>query len=281
MALAVRSLAAPLLALLVAAPAGAEVYRWTDEHGGIHFTQSLDQVPARYREAARASASQSQGPAIQTFSAPTPSPARTTRRVHRRGPIEVPFQHYGRLMKVDALVNDHLRVPFLIDSGASGLSLPAAVVERLGIRVGPETPRAFVGTANGVIQVPLVRIDSVTLGGAHVEGLTATVNPTMSIGLLGGDFLNNFVYSVDKAAGVITFERNDNIVAGMGAEQWRARFNEVRETLGRLETYLEETEIKRKGRRAELEQRLAELRTELHELEVEADRLDVPGSWRH
>jgi len=32
--------------------AAAEVYKWTDESGQIHFAQDLSQVPPRYREAA-------------------------------------------------------------------------------------------------------------------------------------------------------------------------------------------------------------------------------------
>jgi len=51
-----RLLAAPLLALalagplaLLAAPAAAEIYRWTDESGQEHFTMDLHRVPPKHR----------------------------------------------------------------------------------------------------------------------------------------------------------------------------------------------------------------------------------------
>ena len=34
-------------------------------------------------------------------------------------------------------------------------------------------------TANGVVARPLIRLDAVELSGARVEGLEATVNPSM------------------------------------------------------------------------------------------------------
>jgi len=43
---------APLVQLRLAAPAG-ELYRWTDEHGGPHWTDRLDNIPERYRSQAQ------------------------------------------------------------------------------------------------------------------------------------------------------------------------------------------------------------------------------------
>jgi hypothetical protein len=39
-------------ALTCAGAAGAQVYRWTDENGRLHFTSDLNQVPLRYRDQA-------------------------------------------------------------------------------------------------------------------------------------------------------------------------------------------------------------------------------------
>jgi hypothetical protein len=44
------------LACLLAPPAAAEVYRWTDAQGGVHYSSDLDDVPESQREAARANA---------------------------------------------------------------------------------------------------------------------------------------------------------------------------------------------------------------------------------
>ena len=53
MKFAARALPIAALALAVAGAARGEVYRWTDAEGRLHFTGSLDQVPAAQREAAR------------------------------------------------------------------------------------------------------------------------------------------------------------------------------------------------------------------------------------
>ena len=183
-------------------------------------------------------------------------------------------------MRVEAIVNERHRVPFLIDTGASGVSLPSDVVSRLGIPIRSDTPRVTVSTANGLVRFPLIELDSVQLGGARVEGLSATVNPTMSIGLLGGKFFNNYKYSVDAAAGVITLVPNDGVRAGAAADQWRERFRELHSAISRLETHLGGNGITRKNRRNELESNLAALKQKLHALELEANHAHVPHSWR-
>jgi hypothetical protein len=48
------AIAGLLLGALAAAPAPAEVYRWVDENGELHFTGDLNQVPPRYRNRATA-----------------------------------------------------------------------------------------------------------------------------------------------------------------------------------------------------------------------------------
>jgi predicted aspartyl protease len=63
-------------------------------------------------------------------------------------------------------------------------------------------------TASGAIQVPVITLESVQLGGARVPNLLATINPMLKVGLLGGSFFNNFSYSVDTAAGVIILRHN-------------------------------------------------------------------------
>ena len=267
-----------LLAALHAGAASAEIYRWTDPEGNLHFTEDLSQVPPQYREqAVRRPSSGSRG-ALQTYAPPARvEPGSATRS---RDAIRIPFERRGTLMWVSAVVNDRQPVPFLIDTGASGVSLPSSVVDALGIRIRPDTPRVTVGTANGYVRVPVVEIDSIQLGNARVEGLYATVNPSMSVGLLGGSFFNNYKYSVDVAAGVITLVPNEGVRGGAAAEQWRERFLDLRTSIERLEGYLDDRTITRSNRRKELEVNLMALKDDLRDLEIEANRARVPKAWR-
>jgi len=276
----------PVLALLGVLVTGtiatAEVYRWTDASGRLHFTQRLDQVPAEYRDAALRAALRGPKRRVQTFGESTPAAAQAPRRRAARhgGEVRVPFVRESSLMRVEVRLNDIVTAPFLIDTGASGVSLPSWVADRLGVRVRPDTPHVNVMTANGVVSRALIRLDAVELGGARVENLEATVNPSMDIGLLGGAFFNNFVYRVDAAASVITLTPNDNIRGGLGEGEWRKRFRNIVDPLERLDAYLAADELRRRGETARLEQRRTELRAELERLESQANRLDVPQSWR-
>jgi clan AA aspartic protease (TIGR02281 family) len=267
-----------LLAVVHVGAASAQIYRWTDPEGNLHFTEDLSQVPSQYREqAVRRPPSGSRG-ALQTYTPPANLEPGAAVRSH--DVIHIPFERRGTLMWVNAMVNDRHPVPFLIDTGASGVSLPSEVVAQLGIRIRPDTPRVTVSTANGYVRVPLVKIDSVQLGDARVEGLQATVNPSMSVGLLGGSFFNNYKYSVDIAAGVITLVPNEGVRGGAAAEQWRERFHDLRTSIERLEGYLGDRTITRANRRRELEMNLEALKEDLRNLEIEANYAGVPKSWR-
>lgn len=275
-----------LLLLLAPAPGAAEVYRWTDAEGRLHFTERLDRVPPEHREEAERNAARGARREVQTYSAPAAArgPAGSARHaspaVRGGREIHIPFVREGSLMRVDVLLNDTVTTPFLVDTGASGVSLPSWVAEQLGIHVGPDTPVVQVRTANGITARPVVRLDSVQLGGARVEGLSATVNPAMEIGLLGGSFFNNFVYRVDAARGVISLAPNAEIRGGLGPDEWRQRFRMVRDPLQRLEAHLRDHPDLSEEENAILQRRREELESTLADLEREANRLDVPQRWR-
>jgi aspartyl protease family protein len=91
---------------------------------------------------------------------------------------------------VDGAVN---RVPvrFLVDTGATMVSLPQSDADRLGIdyRRGR---RGASHTANGMATVYLVRLDSIRIGGIELYGVDAMVHegPGLDQALLGMSFLN-------------------------------------------------------------------------------------------
>jgi clan AA aspartic protease (TIGR02281 family) len=270
----------PLAAGLLCLPATAEIYRWTDAEGRLHFTENLSKVPLAQRDEARRAAAKESSRKLQTYSAAAAHVPERKLAVRRGGEIRVPFVRDGSLMRVEVRLNDQVTTPFYIDTGASGVSLPSHVAEQLGIRIHPDMPHVRVVTANGMTSRPLVTLEAVELGAARVEGLEATVNPAMSIGLLGGTFFNNFVYRVDAAESEIRLVPNERIRGGLREQEWRTRFLQLREPLARVDSYLEEAVVLRKGERARLERRRSELANSLEELEQHANRLDVPYKWR-
>ncbi len=282
-----RVVSIAIVVLLFGIGAKAEIYRWTDASGRVHFTERIDNVPAAHRAEARRNAAKKSVERVHSYSG-SPSgnragagpAAQASRRTVRSGKIEIPFVRMGTLMRVEAVVNDLVRVPFLIDTGASGVSLPSAYAERLGIRARTDGPHVTVSTANGIVARPIVQLRSIQVGGARVENITTTVNPSMDIGLLGGTFFNNYVYSVDAAKGVITLEPNANIRGGLGPDEWRSRFRLYLDPLERIEAYLRDHPNLGREDRAHLDARRTQLERDLEALDHQANRAGVPQPWR-
>jgi aspartyl protease family protein len=86
-------------------------------------------------------------------------------------------------------------VQFLVDTGATTVSMGAAEAERLGIdyRKGPVVRG---NTANGVVTAHLVKLNSVRIGDVEVYDVDASVVPNSPGAiLLGNSFLTRFQMS--------------------------------------------------------------------------------------
>lgn len=82
-------------------------------------------------------------------------------------------------------------VEFLLDTGATTVSLPLELANQLGLRL---REGGLSKTANGMVQTWFARLDSVSLGGLAVTNIRAVVMPNMpgEEVLLGMDFLKRF-----------------------------------------------------------------------------------------
>ena len=80
---------------------------------------------------------------------------------------------------------------FLVDTGATSVVLSAADARRSGINY-LAAPRSFTQTANGVIPVYNVRIDTIRVGDITLNGVEASVieGDRLPVALLGMSFLN-------------------------------------------------------------------------------------------
>lgn len=293
------SVLAVVSSALVGAPgeAMAEIYRWTDAQGRLHFAQDLNQVPAAYRgQAEEGSRQGDQGREIQHYQTgpAAPAPARTaTGRAARSGgrraqdaarTYRIEVDRAGTSMLVHVRLNDQVTAPFHIDTGASDVVIPQSVASQLGLDLS-QSRTGFYGTANGVVQQALVTLESVDLGGARVENVPATVSPSMSHGLLGLSYFNHFKYHFDPGAGIVTLTPNGLAEAGVlkggrTEEQWRNQFARVAALRQAIENALDEINPNWTVRRAELEESLVEADRQRDVLEAEADDAQVPMAWR-
>ena len=187
----------PLLIVLVllAGPitAHAQMFRWMDDQGRVHFCEGLDCVPERFRTTAR------------PMALPTPPPAPEGRKDGPpSGVTKIPFQP-GKPILVNAKVNGGGPVTLMLDTGADTTVINPLALWRLGISTW-FAPRAEIRGATGTTSVDIVRVQSIEVGEAKAGPLVVVAHDIDfkdADGLLGRDFLNHFNVNIDTAGGVV------------------------------------------------------------------------------
>jgi aspartyl protease family protein len=92
---------------------------------------------------------------------------------------------------VQAAVNGKT-IPFIVDTGATSVALSRMHAEAIGLKLDP-TKVGYGQTANGVVMMHVVTLDSVRVGDVVVHNVEAVVLAApMSHALLGNSFLSRF-----------------------------------------------------------------------------------------
>ncbi len=172
----------------------AEMIRWVDDQGVVHFTDSLKNIPEKFR---------SKITRLKT-SRPAPAPIPDDKAL-------VKFQKQGELMVVQALLNEKTAAKFVVDTGASYTTISQAMAKQLGLNLENASTVISLQTANGVIEAPLVSVGSLEVGGFALKDLTVVVHdvfPDPNIaGLLGLNFLSQFHLGIDSKNGILYLEK--------------------------------------------------------------------------
>lgn len=95
-------------------------------------------------------------------------------------------------------------VDFVVDTGASHISLNLATATRLGIDYEKGKP-GYTNTANGVKEIRVVTLDKVTIGEITVNNVKASVSldNALSVALLGNSFLSRTNMSIENGVMVL------------------------------------------------------------------------------
>jgi aspartyl protease family protein len=133
--------------------------------------------------------------AVQTKSTAAVAPG------NGNGSVVIPPDSRGHFL-VDGRV-DGRRVSFMIDTGASVITLTATDAAALGIHPAQRDFSAVMGTANGTVRGAPVQLDMVEVGDLIVRDVGAVVLPdqALSTNLLGMSFLSRlrrFEYDAGK-----------------------------------------------------------------------------------
>jgi clan AA aspartic protease (TIGR02281 family) len=164
----------------------AQLYRWTDAEGTVHYTTDAASIPPPFRDRAEDIGSPTPGPIVPVT---PPAPSGTV----------VPYD--GGPLVVDAVVNG-VTLRLLVDTGAERTLITHAALARAGVDVSSGTPvqiRGVTGEAAATV-VSLPRLD---VAGARLGPLPVIVHTLTNQdidGLLGRDVLDGFTVTVDAAS---------------------------------------------------------------------------------
>ncbi len=279
---------------LLAAGASGEIYQWTDAKGQVHMTDDLSQVPASQRPGAERDVNEStpsrgwNNVVISPNSTGLPASAQPRWEPSARSGSRhvLGIQRAGNEIRLLATLNGSLAWPYVADTGASLNTIPRSAVDRLGLTIDADTPSTVVAGIGGVgMKVPVVTLRSVRIGSAVVENVEMAVLDTMSTGLLGMPFFNNFRVELDPARGTLVLEEIDinsidGIYGGLDQIAWRTKFRQVRGQLSLVRAKLARMPEENVAQVSDLEEQEAYWDQQLNVLERKATRAGVPRRWR-
>jgi len=169
---------------------------------GINVCDGLD-LPALTEQ--RLEALDAKMAATPEFAAP-PGPAGATTEVHLIIGRDLP--------KVPVLLDGKIPLLFAVDSGSSGVTIPAGLA-LLMVDQGLLKKTDIIGVTNSVLAngatapVIVFRIGSLQIGGLVVKNVVGGISPGPGELLLGQTFLNRFrSWSIDNSRQVLILQKN-------------------------------------------------------------------------
>ena len=183
----------------VATPALAQIYRWTDERGETRYSQGINSIPPQFR-----------GGAVQmtlpTPAAPVAPPAAPAAPPAPSGVARIPFTP-GQPIMVTARLNGGGTTQLVLDTGAQGTVISPTALAALGVSYR-DAIRGSIKGVTGDASVLAVRVDSIEVDGARFGPLLVVSHDaglgSGRDGLLGRDFLDQFIVTIDSASQVVT-----------------------------------------------------------------------------
>jgi Aspartyl protease/Domain of unknown function (DUF4124) len=190
---------------VAATPVAAEIYKWTDESGGAHYSEGLESVPERHRARAVPLGLRNQpaAPPSSGESSPRESAARHT---SRGGVTEIRFVPGERIV-VDARVNGDHTVRLLLDTGADRTLISPRALVAAGVSLTRGAISGSIQGVTGTADVKAVVVESLEIGEARVGRLRVLayeMGQPSHDGLLGRDYLDQFQLAIDTSRGVVT-----------------------------------------------------------------------------
>ncbi len=278
-----------LLSILIAfaLPASAEMYKWVDEKGTVHFTDDISSIPEKYRENVEERKTQTPKEIPDQGVKEKPGPGPVQKSSEPQG-FEVELVRRHELWLSEVILNDRLKRYLIVDTGASFTLISRQVADELGIVIGENSPSIPASTVSGFILTPLVTLNSIRVGKAEIKDVDVAVYtmPSGNDGLLGNSFLNKFRVIIDSVNGKMILHPlqgtpSPDRPGGFGKDYWVGQFRYYNRNLAELKRL--KTNYERSGGGSELRRvnsAIQHFENRLSELERRASFAGVPRNWR-
>jgi len=278
-----------ILFVIAGYPAYAEMYRWVDEKGTVHFTDEPSQIPEKYQSNAESRKTPKEVPAPRKEEKP-PSISAPQKPSEFNG-FEIPIKIKGEVAVVEVILNGREKFECVVDTGASFTNISWKMAENLDITIDENTPYLPVATASDVVLDPLVSLRSVRVGKAEVKNVDVLISdlPGDTGGLLGNSFLYKFKVVLEPINGKMTLfplqgGPSPDRPGGYGKDYWSSRFrfyHTILERLDKMKTRYERRDLL--SERVSLNRVVKAIQyfeNQLSELDRQASFAGVSRKWR-
>jgi hypothetical protein len=270
------------------------LFKWVDDEGVVHMTDSLSQVPPQYRSQVEnknfqtANSSDTEGESLSITSAEN-GPANLKN-------FEVPYQPFegnARRIIIPVTLNDSIVAHLLLDTGSPGLMISQELASRLGLaNEENDGLKILTGGIGGATPATLAVVDTIKIGDATAEFFPTTITkiPSRAFeGLVGMDFLSNYKISIDINRSVVIFNEispQSDRPGGHEEAWWRSNFEKISRLRAEWENFLEKIKMDdamsyEKDRRIKIAKKQFEEADNLYRrLDRYARENVVPIDWR-
>ena len=271
---------------LYAGNAQARMYKWKDDQGKVHYTDSVSKIPPKYRKG--------NNPGFKTLkSAPGNSSVGGGASSRASGfslsipqnGVEVPLVPLGNgNYAVEVVFNNSTKLMLMLDTGASMVVLHPSVAGKVGIRNLDQQPKVVVSTAGGKELNSIGVLNSVKVGGAVVTDVEATFNEHMEPdgGLLGMTFLNDFRFEIDRQQNLLILKPlrggKDKLFGGRPESWWKDKYASYFTGLNRA-SYMK-ANSKSRADKVEHQKMATYYQDLIDRLDRQADQARLPAEYR-
>lgn len=268
-----------LVLLTFSVPSHSAIFKWKDENGKIHFTDSLSKIPPQYRKKGD----------LKTMKGAPAEPLEPVKLIYpekNSNSYSIPVKPINGHFIVEVQINGNIKANLMVDTGASLVILSEKLGERLGVRNKKDFPSMSFSTAGGKIESPLFVLDSLKIGEAEVFGLEASTNPNFKgdiDGLLGMSFLGEFKVEIDRENSQMllkpTAEKGERLWGGHNEFWWRNKYQFYVQNMQKLRHYVNKYMMTAKEYHNS--RMMIAHYSKLHEaLDKRADQVNLPKKYR-